>query len=86
MEAIGEAGSDQGDPAPAGELAAASEQAEEAKPGEQRPGVAAAPARLSKEQAERLLQLIRDKEQQRRAALALERQRQRQRSPVRQDW
>ena len=86
MEAIGEAEPSDAGAMPEGELAAASEGGEESKAGEKRQGVAAAPARLSKEQAERLLQLIRDKEQQRRAALALERQRQRQRSPVRQDW
>jgi hypothetical protein len=85
MEAIGEAGADQGEQPPEGELATASE-SNQTTGGDPRPGVAAAPARLSKEQAERLLQLIRDKEQQRRAALALERQRQRQRAPVRQDW
>jgi hypothetical protein len=85
MEAIGEAGADLGEQPPEGELATASE-SNQTTGGDQRPGVAAAPARLSKEQAERLLQLIRDKEQQRRAALALERQRQRQRAPVRQDW
>ena len=86
MEAIGEREASPGEQVPKGDLAAASEAGEDAKAGEKRQGVAAAPAKLSKEQAERLLQLIRDKEQQRRAALALERQRQRQRTPVRQDW
>jgi hypothetical protein len=42
--------------------------------------------RLSREQAERLLQLIRDKEQQRRAARADALARERRRMPVRRDW
>ena len=47
-------------------------------------GPATATGRLSREQAERLLQLIRDREQQRRAAIAA--QRQKRRVPVPKDW
>ncbi len=69
---------------PEGDLAANQSQPPAGQSGQA--GAVAPSSRLSKEQAERLLQLIRDKEQQRRAALALERLRQRQRTPVRQDW
>ncbi|MHC4869954.1 MAG: hypothetical protein ACYTE2_09790, partial [Planctomycetota bacterium] len=75
---------------PEGELGQAGQQTgEDAGEGSSREGGAAgvsSPTRLSREQASRLLQLIRDKEQQRRAARAAELARERRRTPVRQDW
>jgi len=66
---------------PEGALEAASEPA----PGEPAES-AAPPGRLSREQADRLLQMIRDREQQRRAAIAQQRERERRRIPVPMDW
>jgi len=84
---MAEAGEDEG--LPEGELAEAGED-DASGEAERRSAGVPSTTRLSREQANRLLQLIRDKEQQRRAARAAERAREiareRRRMPVRRDW